>query len=481
MAKEAVTLEIGANDKGLVNAMRRSERQVAALEAKLKSAGRAGKRAGAKTTDSWMKTAAQFLTVGAGINAVINSIRKAEQVANEAATRIRGVAGSLKDLIQLSADPADFIARQNVNRQLRTQFGFGEQEARDFSFQITSAGLPLSEVSEAGRLRKTENDPQALAVAAVKLRNLFGEQVFGGSLTSIVSTLGLAGTKSQKTAGGIAELALGPLALGAQLGMDPESVLAGTAFATRAAETSEIGRTQFQAFLGTLLKSHTRGLADFRKLGYEGSLDVFFGLSEEDQAEILGGRKEGIIGAGIVRAGREEIRGQAAALRTEGARRGGEAFFARKERLADTDPRLLATLELERAEQRKEIATEASGVEKLQFDAIREEIRTVMEERDIGYLHRAQIEANLAGFRAAPGFMAGVSALTPAFGETAAEFAAQQLSGQVPGFTETGDYEKLLARFLAVVEQSSRALERMNRAADRVGGGAALAAPNADE
>jgi len=467
MAKAAVVLEIGANDKGLVNAMRRSERQVEALQNKLKSAGRTGKRSGVATADGWVRAAAQMVTVGAGIRAVVAGLRDVEKLADSAAARIKSVADSKKDLIQLSSGPQDFIARQTVNRQLRTELGFSEEAADKFSFKITSAGLPLAEVGEAGRLRKAESDPVALAAAAVKIRNLFGQGVFGGTLTSVASTLGVAGTTSDLTAAGVAKLAISPLQFGAEVGFEPEAVLGGTSFATLGAGDPSVGVNRLAAFIDTLRKAPTttKGVHDFRNLGFEAGLDKFFDLPEADRNLILGGRKEAVLGAASVSSGRERIREITANVIAETRKPIDESFFRRKERLADTDPRLVSTLAVERATQRQQIAEEPLGIRELIFDAIKAEFQAVQAE-----LGRGAISRTFAGA------VMGVGDLFNVSPETQAGEAAFLATGQAKG----PEFEAFLARFLAVVEESTKALSRMNKAADQVGGGVGLRPSNQD-
>lgn len=375
-----VNLEFASDDAPVLRSIRRLDRAQDRMERKFGKVQRAGRSAGTGLSKSFSDTALKIGLVTAAATGLGAALSAADRIGKAAGERLRGVADALKGIVQISNSQADLLSNREVIKNLRTQSGFGEVEATDFFFALTSQGLSKRDVRAAGKLRGIESDPLSVATAVQKLRAQFGENVLGGRFESIVGALGVGAKQSPASLGGLANLALQPLAIGKELGFGPEAVIAATAKATLSAVTPEQGATQLEALFTALLKDDDKRFAG---KGLQGSLDIIEGLSGKDRDKLIGGRKEALLGLGLVTSQREQIRQLTADIFSEisATTPGTTDFIARNEAIAATDPTIQSALAAERSTQQRELSEERLGRREVQQQIIIDEVMASMNRR----------------------------------------------------------------------------------------------------
>lgn len=465
MARSDVEVVFDSDGTRLARELAKLARKQDQMETGFKKVGTAGRKAGKKIEKSFLSgrlgAAALATTIG---TTLVAALRAGEREADAAGARIRGLVGDMKDLVQISSDLADQRSFVDIAKGLERKFGFGESESRQFTFKLSSAGFSKEEISRLGVLKRFEDEPAGLALAALKIRKLFGPDTLGGTTESAIGALGVAAKASQVTAGGLANLALSPLAIGKELGFKPSTVLAATSLATLAAPSPEEARTQVAALFNAFLKDKDRR---FEGIGLDAALTKVGTLSDDERRKFLGGRKEALLGLGLLRPIQEPIQGLRQSILAEAA---APSFIQSKAALAARDPVLASANELARAQARSRQGIESLGIAETREKTLFETGRGIALEQDRGVLFRALFKT-----------VAGVFDAFNVSLETEARGLAFLLEPFSEGSVLAGTRSQLLQSVSESGASMNEAAANLLEASKQMRGGPAMVPPEVDQ
>ncbi len=352
----SVHYRLTADEKSAVDALNKVMAKQDQVNRKFRETKKTSKSAG----DSIQGLAGKMASLAGGISilgSLAGGMRMIERDAKSAAERIGTMTPGRKGLSQIAETMGP---GESMVRNLRLRYGFGATGAQEFYTKLSSQGFTDSQITALGGIREIEDQPLPIGMAVGKIQKQYGRGVLGGTIPSVVSALGRAGKASSSTAADIANVALGPLAAGSEVGFKPAEILAATAYATLAGESKEKASTQLEALLIGMMKDPGKR---FKGLSFMDALSLLDKMSGSSREQALGGRKEALFGYRLFGEGREGIPGLTASIEQEARIGATEAgYLARKRAMVAKHPELAAQMAYERGTAELEIEQEFDGV-----------------------------------------------------------------------------------------------------------------------
>ena len=235
MPEPQIKMEITGDEKGLVRALRASERQVDRLKEKLAQTGRTSKQVGgemnttfgAKAAGDLKRWVGGLVSAGAAIGVITRGLNDLRRMEKEATARMGTAEDSRRALLQVSGGDATTYGRLLfATRQLRVTHGIEENAANRIVFNAQSAGL-LKQWNLFGHLQDVNFDPSVAIKAVQKMQAGFGGVSGAGTARQILNKLLVAGESSPSRADELAEATTVAAAdFGKRLGGSDESLLA---------------------------------------------------------------------------------------------------------------------------------------------------------------------------------------------------------------------------------------------------------------
>lgn len=380
----AINVKITGDAQNATNAIAKMEAKVLGLEAKLKEVGKAGKKAGERTTKSFdakklLKFAGALVGVGSiavGLRTVIRLYDEMKRKASEAADASLGIEGNLKRLIQISGgSAARFAELKGQAESLTRKSGIDFNRALGITFQAASLGFTGEEVATFGGFRRFTTEVPSLVGAVGGIRGAFGAQAGGGTIRSIVNSLLAAAEPSRVGVEEIAGQILTPAQIVKKTGGTFEETAAALGIMAVAVKSVEEASVQVGALAKVLGKAdETKGL------GLIGGVRALLDLPLERQEEIAGRELRASKGFGLftqnIPAIVESAKDILAAQKLTG-KPGSRIALANA--LARDDPELRAQEARRRAEGGRLITErETLGVPRLQQQAVAEFLRETL-------------------------------------------------------------------------------------------------------
>lgn len=470
-----VVVEMSADDAKLHRAIAKLERQQLQFQRKLKATGTTGRKAGADIGRSMDKAgkdafgpqaltriknyATAIVGVGAGIALVTKAFGEMSRVREAAAARNRAAEIGLGALTQLSGGDPKRLAE--LIGQAKGIFSGGgaatKGEAGSILFSLVSAGAGGPDARKLfADLYGIEQDPAGLARGAATLRTSIGVQETG-SIRQIVSKAFAASEFSPAQAAPLLEAAARGGVSAKKLGIRDEALLAATAIAATATGSAELGGTQVESLLMSLVKrGGFAGLSLRESIGKISDL----GLSDPELIKFLG-RKEAASAFSTLRGNLPTFDKAIKAIdQAQASDLAGSLITAR-----NLQPELAATLRERQARAGRELGEDPLGVKlqlaRAEIDQFKERRRTEGADELITNLRAwaAQLLITLQQFGAV-----GPQVRPAGFGEQPEEFRA----------IEEAAASDSLVRLKEAADQAANALER-------VGGGPALMPAGVDQ
>lgn len=380
----AINVKITGDAQNATNAIAKMEARVLGLEAKLKEAGKSGKKAGENVTKSFdatklLKFAGALVGVGSiavGLRTVIRLYDEMKQKANEAADASLGIEANLKRLVQISGgSAARFAELKGTAESLTRKTGMEFNRALGLTFQAASLGFTSEDVATFGAFGRFTTEVPSLVGAVGGVRAAFGPTVGGGSIRSIVNSLLVASEASEVPIEKIAGQILTPAQIVKKTGGTFEETAAAIGVMAVAVKSVDEASVQIVGLAKVLGKAEeTKGL------GLIGGTRKLLTLSLERQEEIAGRELRASKGFGLfaqnldkIVAVEKEILEAQKATGTVGSR------IALATRLGRDNPELRAIEARRRGEGGRRITErEVLGVPRLQQQAIAEFLRETL-------------------------------------------------------------------------------------------------------
>jgi len=364
----------------LTDAEKKAEIQAKKIGVAAQRAGQKQMAVGRQVTAGLKSMAMSYLSVGAGITAVVSALKEAirldRQFRQGRAERITAAEGALQRLAQLPGPPSQLAADVAAAKKTATAAGVPLQQAAQLQFALGSQGQRRNRQLFARAFSLVDvqagETPAQLVEGVSTLQRAMGRDRTGNArqILNMISAAsgGRAGTAFEGTKVGmtqIAEAAMKPAFSAAQRGESLAGLLATVAAVTNVSESAATAGTDVRAFFAAAGKGGLPGV---------GGLDIARrlearGLDERRLRRIL--PKRAFEGYKAILSQREAIAAGAAQITAEGAVAGPGDLFARQIAARGAIPELRAAEARRRADRP---GLTAAGVEMLEFETAEKQL-----------------------------------------------------------------------------------------------------------
>ena len=275
----------------LDRALKKSQAEVAKLEGKLKQVGTASKTVGKESGKAFggsnlanlKSTVAQFVGIGAAIGVATRALREFQSVKAGAAETIKGAAGPIKTLNQISGgDPERLRELLRTTKSLSAQ-GIPLNQAASTVFSGTSLGFSQEEIKAAGRFMAFTTDIQPILDARSSLAAAFGPQAAGGSLRATTNALLAGAEKSKISVVPLSKEALQPAASVRKLGGTAVETIAAVSLLAKGLKSAEEASTATSQAANILARDKR-----LKGGGLLAGIEFAAGLDEKQLTQLIG-------------------------------------------------------------------------------------------------------------------------------------------------------------------------------------------------
>jgi len=327
---------------------------------KLRDTNKAGRDVN-RTFDGMGDAIGRYVTVGAGIAVVATALRQQEQIANEAAQRISGMADNLKRLIQISNSAGESRALQGLARGIASDVGIPEGQAIGLAVEGITSGFTPAETKTLSRAVLFEADAQRFIKAIDSIHDAFTDLPGGVEGTANVALRGL----KERTQANVNEVLEA-----AKANADIFGELGGTFVQAAAIGTVTAGQRDPQQAAAQVRMFLSKLITDPQGR-FKGGADVFAdikaseALSDPEMDKLFGEREKAgaALARGLLLRNLPRMETLAGAMSAAaGAAGTPSSLFAQAQRRAIEDPRLASDLAKRRAEERLAESREGEGI-----------------------------------------------------------------------------------------------------------------------